>query len=364
MRRRPLRLAALGVVLPVALSAQEAMTIEEYTPRSTLRVPGREVTRARFPFIDVHGHQQLPNAEQLTRLVSEMDVLNMAVMVDLSGGSGDRLARKVENYREQFATRFVVFANLNFTGFDQPGWSERAAQQLEADVKQHGARGLKIFKNLGMDLRDSKGERVRTDDPRLDPVWAKAGELGIPVLIHTAEPASFFEPHDRFNERWLELKLHPRRARPPDQYPPWETLMQEQWNVFRKHPRTKFISAHLAWLGGDLARLGKLLDELPNMYAELGAVVYEIGRQPRFAKQFFTKYQDRIMMGKDAYSAQEYHTYFRILESEDEYFDYYRNYHAFWKMYGLGLSDDVLRKVYYDNALRVIPGIDRGRFAQ
>jgi predicted TIM-barrel fold metal-dependent hydrolase len=204
---------------------------------------------------------------------------------------------------------------------------------------------------------------VRVDAPRSAPVWRKAGELGIPVLIHTGEPPAFFEPLDKHNERLLELTQFPERARPPDRYPTFEQLMTEQHNMFRKHPRTKFINAHLGWLGADLGRLGALMDSLPNMYTELGAVLYELGRQPRFARQFFVKYQDRILMGKDiTQDPSEYHVYFRVLETGDEYFDYYRKRHAFWKMYGLELPDEVLKKVYYRNALRLIAGMDASAF--
>jgi predicted TIM-barrel fold metal-dependent hydrolase len=281
--------------------------------------------------------------------------MNMGLMVNLSGGQGEVLAQTVAAMTTRYPDRFVVFANLNFNDVDAADYGERAAEQLERDV-QAGARGLKIFKNLGMTLTDSSGARIATDDPRFDPIWAKAGELGIPVLIHTGEPASFFEPHDRFNERWFELVERPNRARPPE--PSWEQTMNEQWNVFRRHPGTNFISAHLAWLGGDLGRLGTLFDEMPNMHVGIGAVLAELGRQPRFAKQWFIRYQDRVVFGKDSWNPEEYHYYFRTLETADEYFDYYRRRHAFWQLYGLDLPDDVLRKLYYENAIRLIPGID------
>lgn len=339
------------------------MTIEEYDPKSTLVVPAHPKTRAKFPFIDVHGHQPIGiDAARLDRLIGEMDAMNLRVMVNLSGSQGERLANGVRFVTARHPGRMVVFANLNFSGLDESGWGKRAAAQLERDVKQGGAVGLKIFKNLGMDLKDGSGGRVRTDDPRLDPVWAKAGELNIPVLIHTAEPPAFFEPLDRNNERWLELTQFPGRARPADRYPPFDSLLADQHRMFRKHPKTRFIAAHLDWLGADLGRLGRLLDSMPNMYTELGAVLYELGRQPRFAREFFLKYQDRVMMGKDAYAAEEYPVYFRVLETADEYFDYYRKRHAFWQMYGLDLPDEVLKKVYYKNALRVIPGIPRAGF--
>ncbi len=356
-------LAACVWSAPDVLAAQ-TMTVEEYEPKSTLVVPEHTVTRARFPFIDVHSHQRgTMSAERLDQLVSDMDGLNMGVMVNLSGGTGERLTQTVQNMKGRYPNRFVVFATVSFDGIDDPDYGRRAAAQLERDV-QNGAQGLKIFKNLGLTLRDTSGNRIAVDDRRFDPVWAKCAELGIPVLIHTGEPASFFEPHDMYNERWLELKQFSRRARPPDEFPSWEQVMGEQWNVFRRHPQTTFIAAHLAWLGGDLARLGRLFDELPNMHAGIGAVLAELGRQPRFAREWFIRYQDRVMFGKDSWNPTEYHVYFRTMETGDEYFDYYRKRHAFWKMYGLNLPDEVLKKLYYENALRIIPGIERSLFPQ
>jgi len=347
-----------------AQSPRPTMGIEEYEPRSTLVVPAHPRPRAKFPFIDVHGHQPLdPSMAQLDKLLREMDELNMRVMVNLSGRQGAALANGIRSY-SRYKGRVVFFANLNFSGIDDPEWGSRAAAQLEQDVKQSGAVGLKIFKNLGLDLKDGRGQRVRTDDPRIDPVWRKAGELGIPVLIHTAEPAAFFEPIDKYNERWLELNQIPGRARPPERYPPFDSLMTEQHRVFKRHPRTQFIAAHLDWMGADLGRLGRLLDSLPNVTTEVGAVLYELGRQPRAARDFLIKHQNRVMMGKDTYAAEEYPVYFRVFETGDEYFDYYRKRHAFWKMYGLELPDSVLKKIYYRNALRVIRGIPREEFPE
>lgn len=364
----PLSALALATVIAGPLLAQRpaadraTMSIEEYEPVSMLKVPGREITRAKFPFVDVHGHQRRHTDSTAAALVKAMDGMNMAVMVNLSGGSGDALTANVAALKGRHPSRFVVFANLSFANIDDPDWGARAALQFERDVKEGGAQGLKIFKNLGMDLKDGQGRRIPANDPRFDAVWAKAGELGVPVLIHTGEPPAFFLPIDKTNERWLELTQFPGRARPPEAYPSFETLMGEQHAIFRRHKHTTFINAHLGWYGQDLAHLGALMDSLPNMMTELGAVIYEPGRQPKFARAFFTKYQDRIMMGKDTWAPDEYHTYFRVLESGDEYFPYYRPRHAFWRMYGLELSDEVLRKVYYENALRVIPGLDRSRF--
>lgn len=345
-----------GGLVPAVIRAQ-TMTIDQYNPRSSLVVPSHPLTQARFPFIDVHSHHRNLSPARVDSLIAAMDAMNMAVMVNLSGSTGDRLVQIIKEMKERYPDRFVVFANLSFDGIDDPDWGANAAAQLERDVEA-GAQGLKIFKNLGMTLTDSAGNRIATDDHRFDPVWAKAGELGIPVLIHTGDPKQFWEPQDRFNERWFELKERPGRIRPPDRFPPWERIMNEQWNVFRRHPNTTFISAHLAWLGGDLARLGRLFDELPNMHAEIGAVLAELGRQPRFAEEWFIRYQDRVLFGKDAWNPEEYHVYFRTLETADEYFDYYRKRHAFWKLYGLELPDEVLRKLYYENAVRLIPGLE------
>jgi predicted TIM-barrel fold metal-dependent hydrolase len=336
-----------------------SMTLEEYEPRSMLVTKETPVRKAKFPFVDVHGHQNLTRPDSvLDALVAEMDAMGLQTMVNLSGGSGERLAAQVRNANEKYPGRFLVFANIDFGTIDQPNFGERAAAQLERDVREGGAVGLKIFKNLGMDTYWPDGSRVRTDDPRLAPIWDMAGRLGIPVLIHTAEPPAFFEPLDRHNERYLELTQFPSRLRPADKYPPFDSLMAEQHRMFRQHPNTTFISAHRSWLGQDLERLGRLLDNIPNMYVEVAAALYEIGRQPKAGREFFIRYQDRILMGKDTFGGQdEFAVYFRILETDDEYFPWYRRRHAFWGMYGMDLPDEVLRKVYYENAKRIVPGV-------
>ncbi|HEY3443423.1 MAG TPA: amidohydrolase family protein [Paludibaculum sp.] len=347
-----------------ALCFAQSMSTEEYTPKSSLVVPEHPRTRAKFAFVDVHNHQRFPMPpEGYQKLVADMDALNLRVMVNLSGGFGERLKTAVSSSRAAAPGRFVVFANLDFSDIDNPAYAQRAAAQLEQDVK-NGAAGLKFFKNFGMDLKDTRGERIHIDDPRFNLVFQTCARLKIPVLIHTADPHQFWLPVDKFNERWLELNEMPGRRRDPAKNASWDTLIGEQHNLFRRHPRTTFINAHLGWLGGDLARLGKLMDECPNMNTEIGAVLAELGRQPRAARAFFLKYQDRILMGKDTWNPVEYHTYFRVLETADEYFDYYRKRHAFWKMYGLDLPDDVLRKLYFKNALRLIPGIDSAAFTK
>ncbi|MEL6671002.1 MAG: amidohydrolase family protein [Bacteroidota bacterium] len=342
------------------------MSFEDYEPISTLVVEENPRIRAKYPFIDVHSHQWNMPKKDLHKLAAEMDSLNMGVMINLSGrgwGDPEYLKASIENIEENQPDRFILFTNIRFEAIDDPNWSELTAKQIELDVKA-GAKGLKIYKNLGMTAKDKAGNRIAVDDPRLDPVWAKCGELGVPVLIHTGEPAAFWKPRDKYNERWLELKQKPGRYRDPQTNISWEELMAEQHRMFRKHPNTIFINAHLGWFANDLQFFGKLLDEIPNMYSEIGAVLAELGRQPRAAREFLIKYQDRILFGKDSYRPIEFPVYFRVLETADEYFDYYRKRHAFWKMYGLDLPDEVLKKIYYKNALKIIPGIDASRFPE
>lgn len=337
------------------------MDVEEYEPVSTLVVEENQVTKAKYPFIDVHNHQWIMPIQDLEELVVEMDSLNMGVMVNLSGFRGNILEWSLDNVAENYPNRFAIFLNINFENLDDPGWPEEPLAMLEQGVKQ-GVKGLKVYKGLGLTDVDNDGNRIAVDDPRLDPIWAKCGELGIPILIHSGEPASFWKPKDKYNERWLELKQYPSRYRNPAKLPSFESIMAEQHHVFQKHPGTTFINAHLGWYGNDLKKLGELMEEYPNMYTEIGAVLAELGRQPKTARNFMIQYQDRVLFGKDTYNKEEYYTYFRVLETDDEYFDYYRKRHAHWKMYGINLPDSVLRKVYFENALNVIPGIDSSLF--
>jgi predicted TIM-barrel fold metal-dependent hydrolase len=340
------------------------MDFEQYDPPSTLKVEEHRLKRAKFPFIDIHNHQGNMNTSDFKDLIAKMDALNMGVMINLSGrgfrSSGDHLEKSIENINNRYPNRFVLFTNVDFNDIDNPEWTARTVKQLETDIKR-GAKGLKIYKSLGLHSKDSKGNRIAVNDPRIDPVWAKCGELGVPVLIHTADPKPFWDPIDNQNERWLELKLHPGR-RYDETFATWETLIAEQHDVFRKHPKTTFINAHLGWYGNDLKKLGELMDKYPNMLTEIGAVIAELGRQPRAAKAFLTKYQDRVLFGKDSWVPEEYETYFRVLETEDEYFPYHKRYHAFWRMYGIGLPDEILKKIYYKNALRILPNMDKSQF--
>jgi predicted TIM-barrel fold metal-dependent hydrolase len=357
--------ASLGHVPQKRPGSQEQRTptIEEYQPKSTLVTREHKIARAKFPFIDIHSHHWNPTPGHVEDLIKGMDSINLRILVNLSGGTGEELRKTVATMKTRYPDRFVVFANMSYDDLNTPGFGARAAARLEQDVK-NGAQGLKIFKDFGMELKYANGQRVHVDDPEFDPVFEKCAELRIPVLIHVAEPSAFFDPWDYSNERWLELKQFPGRARPPSSYPPFETLMAERNHLFAKHPRTNFIAAHLAFHGNDLERLGKLFDTYPNVSADIAAVLAELGRQPYSAHDFLVKYQDRILMGKDIYEVDEYKWYFRCLETRDEYFEYYRKRHAFWRIYGCDVPDDVLKKVYYKNALRLLPVTDAKAFPE
>jgi uncharacterized protein len=340
--------------------------IREYRPRSTLVVPAHPVPRAKYPVVDFHGHPPaLTSAENINRVVEAMDPLNLRVMVNASGGSGDRLRQQIAALAASTHNdRFVVFTNLSF-GEVGPGTGARMAQQLEADVAA-GAAGIgEIGKGFGLSVRRADGSRLKMDDPELDPVWQTAARLNIPVFIHTADPSEFFAPLDYQNERWLEQALYPsRRYQDRSRFPAFEDLMGERDRLLARHPKTTWVIAHLGWHANDLARLGRMFDAMPNLYSEVGAILYDLGRQPRAAREFFIKYQDRLLFGKDSFQPDEYPYYWRVFETLDEYFDYYRDYHAFWKLYGMGLPDAVLKKLYYENALKITPRIPKAGFSR
>jgi predicted TIM-barrel fold metal-dependent hydrolase len=343
-----------------------APSIVDYRPKSTLKVSEHKVPKAKFPAIDYHAHvgSFLGSAEQLATLGAYMDSLNLGMMVVADNISGDRLKNAVAmvNASPKMKDKVRILTGISFRDVG-PGWAAKAVAQLEADVAA-GAVGVgEIGKGFGLSTRKADGSLLKIDDPDLDPVFDAAGRLGIPVFIHTAEPEEFFKPIDYSNERWLELSLfNDRRNGPGTGRPTFDDLMTQRDNLFRKHPKTTFVAAHMGWHANDLGRLGKMFDEMPNVNAELGAVLYDIGRQPRAAHDFFVKYQDRILFGKDSFQPEEYPYYWRVFETKDDYFDYYRDYHAFWKLYGIDLPDDVLKKVYYKNAMRITKGLPTAGF--
>ena len=345
------------------------MSFEDYNPPSSLVVEGEVVKEAKFPFIDVHSHLWDMPVKDLDKLVSEMDEINMGFIINLSGsGFGPQAAKdlyfdkSIKNIEENHPKRVGLFLNVDFESINDVNYAETQVAIIR-DAVAKGAIGLKVYKSLGLRNKDSNGQRIKVDDKRIGPIWEVCGELGIPVLIHSADPFQFWQDKDDQNERWFELKEKPGRYYGDSNFiPPFEEIINEQHTIFKRHPNTTFINAHLGWMGNDLDKLGRHLDEFPNVMTEFGAVIAELGRQPKTARDFFIKYQDRILFGKDSYNKEEFYTYFRVLESDDEYFNYFRKRHAFWKMYGLNLPDEVLKKIYHENALKLFPSIDKTLF--
>ncbi len=337
-----------------------APSILDYRPKSTLVAPVHMKPTAKYPAIDYHGHPAglLGSVESVERLGASLDSLNVRMMVVADNMSGERLKTALATVASspKMKDRVRILTGINFQGVG-PGWAEKAVAQLEADVKA-GAVGVgEIGKGFGLSTTKPDGSRLKLDDPELKPIWDACARLKLPVFIHTGDPQEFFKPLDLNNERWLEQALFPGRRYPQDRYPSFETLMTERDNLFRNNPKTTFVTAHMGWHANDLGRLAKMMREMPNLYTEVGAVLYDIGRQPRAAHDFFVEFQDRVLFGKDSFQPEEYPYYWRVFETRDDYFDYYRNYHAFWKLYGIDLPDSVLKKVYYANALKLTPGL-------
>lgn len=340
-----------------------APSIVDYRPKSTLVTEQHLVPKAKFPAIDLHGHPGglVTTAEGIKNLVADMDKIGLRVMISADNSSGQSLATRIAAVDASGVNkdRVRILTGISFANVG-PGWADKAIAQLEADVKA-GAIGIgEVGKGFGLNTRKADGTLLKIDDPELDPLWDACARLNMMVFIHTAEPPEFFSPLDMQNERWLELALFADRRHYMPGDVKFADLMAARDNIFRKHPKTKFVAAHFGWCAQDLGACSKLMDQFPNVSLEVGAVLYDFGRQPRAAREFFIKYQDRVLFGKDAWAPEEYPSYWRVFETKDEYFDYYRNYHAFWKLYGMDLPDEVLKKLYYKNALKMLPGLPQG----
>jgi predicted TIM-barrel fold metal-dependent hydrolase len=337
----------------------EELLLSDYDPKPKLALPAHEVTRARYPAINIHAHfRRWIKTWTPEELIAVMDACNVRHLVDLDGGLGEELRQEIERYARPYPDRFTIFATFRFDGgkLDWEDFQKRIAMLGEA--KAMGAKGLKIWKNLGLRTRDEHNRLIAVDDPRLDPLWAKAGELGLPILIHVGDPAAFFDPIDKHNERYEELKGHSTWSFYGPQYPSLAEIEAQFERVLERHREVPFIYAHLGNRTDDLQAAGGLLDRHPNLYMDISARVSEVGRQPRTASEFFIRYQDRLLFATDGNpGAEVYRAHFRFLETADEYFDYpLRELFNFgrWKIYGIDLPDEVLRKLYHDNAARLL----------
>jgi predicted TIM-barrel fold metal-dependent hydrolase len=388
MNRRDL-LASLGVAalaspqtsLPANQSAVQSkrdLPVEQYQPRSMLHVKETHVARAAFPVIDIHTHitfagglngpGTLHFAGTPEECLAVMDRKNVRMLVNLTSGYGNNLQQAIDKLQTAHAGRFLAFTEPAWSKAADPGYSKLQAD-LISDAHRRGARGLKVLKTLGLSLREkiTSGPLVRIDDKRFDAMWEAAGSMNMPVAIHSSDPEAFFLPIDRFNERWEELHAHPDWSYYGRDFPSNLDLQEARRNVMRRHPRTQFICLHVAD-SENLPYVSECLDTHPNMHVETAARIGELGRQPRAAAKFFDKYQDRILFGTDAvprgtdtpqqiFNDQLYEIYFRFLETDDEYFDYAPALtppQGRWRISGLGLSQSILRKVYSENAARLL----------
>ena len=341
---------------------RDTLLLEDYQPRSELVVPEHCVAQAMFPVVDAHNHPTYPDFGweklDLEQTLRELDLVNVATIVNLSGGTGDELVRNIEKFDLAYPGRFVTFCNVDFAGMGEVGWTERATAQLEADVRA-GARGLKIYKELGLHYRDQAGRLVLPDDPRLADLWEAAGGLGVPVTIHVADPVAFFRPLDRFNERWDELHAVPDWHFYGPEFPTFDNLIESLYRLVESHPRTTFITAHVGCYPENLGFVSQMLERYPNLYTDMAARIAELGRAPYSARSWFIKYAGRILFGTDSVpNIARYRTHFRFLETADEYFEYNASSpvptQGRWRIYGLHLPAEVLRQVYHDNAARLL----------
>jgi len=341
------------------------LTLYDYQPRSQLVTDKTEIEKAKYPAVDVHNHLRKildKDASFIKDYVKKMDECNVHAIVSLDGAWGEKLDKHLEVLKKPYPDRFYIFARIDWSDLHKSDFSERAVEKLEKSVEK-GCQGLKISKGLGLRVKDEDGSYIKVDDPRLDPVWAKCGELGIPVMIHISDPVAFFTPLDRFNERLEELIDHPNWMFNDPEYYSKEELLTQRNNVFEKHPDTNFIGAHVGTLPEDLSRVSEWLDKYPNFYVDISARCSDLGRQPYTARQFFLDYADRILFGTDGNAMGQpieemYRLHWRFLESDDEYIKIAKTHQrqARWRVYGLYLPDDVLKKVYQTNAFKLIPG--------
>jgi len=340
---------------------RETLLLRDFHPKSMLHARVTPIERAKFPVIDVHNHindaMGIDEHVPPEQVIKVMNAVNVRTVVILTGQWREKLQKVVDEMVKPYPGRFMVFTQIDYSKIDDP---KAMVADLD-DAVRRGARGLKVLKDLGLQDRDKSGKLIPVDDPRLDPVWEECGRLGIPVAIHVTDPEAFFHPINGENERYEELIEHPDWSFYDHGFPSKEEVMAQRDHMFAKHPHTTFIALHVANWPENLDYVSQLLDRLPNVMTEFGAREAELGRQPRRAREFFLKYQDRILFGTDSPPSLEmYRNYLRWLETDDEYFDYY-GYpgQGRWKIYGMKLPDPVLQKVYHRNAERIFAQFKR-----
>lgn len=346
--------------------------LPDFRPESMLRVPATHLTHGKFPSIDIHTHfgfRLRGSSEQLEQYVQVMDQNHIAISVSLDAMLGKSLDEHRRFLCEKYPDRFAIFVYLDWQGdgisddwaswdCHRPDFARRSAALLRR-AKDEGACGVKFFKQFGLEYRNPDGSLIQIDDRRWDPIWEECGKLGLPVIIHTADPAAFFLPIDANNERYEELLRHPEWSFHGGDFPSRESLLEALNRVIERFPKANFVGAHVANNAEDLATVSQWLDRYPNLHLDTASRIAELGRQPHTAREFFVKYQDRILFGTDGpWPEQRLGYNWRFFETHDEYFPYSEKEfppQGMWNIYGLKLPDDVLRKFYYENACRIVP---------
>jgi predicted TIM-barrel fold metal-dependent hydrolase len=368
MWRETCVILAVVLVAPDVVVAQgendiKELKLRDWQPRSMLITKATSISKAVFPVVDVHNHlgggKATLTPERVKRYLEEMDSAGVRAVVNLDGGWGERLKETIALLDNAHPGRFLSYALIDFSGVDEPGWSDRESARLRASFEA-GAKGLKFHKVLGLGVRYKNGHFLAVDDPKLDAIWEVCAAYKRPVEIHTGDPGAFFTPLDQFNERLHELNEHPEWLCYGGDFLSRSELHAQRIRAIARHPNTTFICAHMANDGEDLAEVGRWLDLYPNMYVDIDARISELGRQPYTSRRFFLKYQDRIMFGTDTVPSREaYRIYYRFLETDDEYFDPAGGHHrqGFWMIYGVFLPRDVLEKIYFKNAERLLVGL-------
>lgn len=357
MNKTKIRLITFLIMVTCSLYGQNGdLRLLDWKPKSRLVVKETHIVRPKYPVIDIHNH--LRDLSKINQYMEEMDKAGVWICIGLDGSSEKEAYKEhLEVYNSVSKDRFYLFFAPDFSKIDEPDFGEKEARKLEQAVKM-GIRGLQIYKALGLTIRDRNGKLVAIDDPRIDPIWAKCGELGIPVMIHSSDPKAFHDgPLDEYNERYEELTQNPTWAYYGTDVAPKEELLNQRNRVIERHPNTIFIAAHIANLSEDLGRVAMWLDTYPNLYVDIDARLNELGRQPYSARRFFIQYQDRILFGSDtAPNAEAYRVHYRFLETDDEYFDPApgHKFQGRWMIYGLYLPDDVLEKIYNKNAFKLL----------
>jgi predicted TIM-barrel fold metal-dependent hydrolase len=366
---RILRLSLPPVVCAITiLSTQIAaaqddireLKLRDWEPRSMLKTKTTIVEKPQFPVVDIHNHlgggKQFLTADRVEKYLAEMNEAGVRAVVNLDGGWDERLQETLAALDQAHPGRFLTFALVNFDDIDDDGWTDREVKRLETGFRA-GAKGLKIDKRLGLRFSYKSGKVVPVDDPKLDAIWETCGKFKKPVVIHVSDPAAFFTPLDRYNERWHELNEHPNWLFFGDQFPKREVILEQLHRVIARHPGTTFVNTHFGNNAEDLGAVAEKLDKYPNMMVDFDARISELGRQPYTARKFFLKYQDRILFGTDTTPRRDaFRIYYRFLATDDEYFDSAPSHHrqGFWMIYGIFLPPEVLEKIYFKNAERIL----------